>query len=60
MTLLEYAVDANGRERLPRLVTDLGQYESWETLIPAVYDVSSAEFEAGWQAYLVTHYGVSQ
>jgi hypothetical protein len=57
--LIEYAVAAYGRERLPALMAGLGQYESWKTLIPAVYGVSAAEFEAGWQAYLVTHYGIS-
>jgi hypothetical protein len=58
-TLVEYAVATYGRERLPTLVAGLGQYESWETLIPAVYGVSPVEFEAGWQAYLQAHYGVS-
>ena len=57
-TLIEYAVAAYGREQLPMLVTSLRQYDSWETLIPAVYGVSVAEFEAGWQAYLAAHYGV--
>jgi hypothetical protein len=56
-TLVEYAVVNYRRERLPLLVAGLGQYESWETLIPAVYGVSPAEFEAGWQAYLAAHYG---
>jgi len=58
-TLIEYAVATYGRERLPTLVAGLGQHESWETLIPAVYGVSPAEFEAGWQAYLTTHYGLT-
>jgi hypothetical protein len=58
-TLIEYAVATYGRERLPVLVAGLGQYESWATLIPAVYGVSPAEFEAGWQRYLATHYSVS-
>ncbi len=57
-TLIEYAVATYGRERLPALMTGLGQYQSWETLIPAVYGVSVAEFETGWQAYLVAHYAV--
>jgi hypothetical protein len=57
-TLIEYAVTTYGRERLPALVAGLGQYESWETLLPAVFGVSAGEFEAGWQAYLVAHYGV--
>lgn len=58
-TLVEYAVATYGRERLPALVAGLGQHESWATLIPAVYGVSTTEFEAGWQAHLVTHYGIS-
>jgi hypothetical protein len=57
-TLIDYAVATYGRDRLPVLVAGLGQYESWATLIPAVYGVSPAEFEAGWQAYLAAHYGV--
>jgi hypothetical protein len=56
-TLIEYAVATYGHDRLPALLAGLGQFNSWETLIPAVYGVSAAEFEAGWQAYLVTHYG---
>jgi hypothetical protein len=58
-TLVDYAVTAFGRERLPALLAGLGQYESWDTLIPAVFGVSTAEFEMGWQAYLETHYGVA-
>ena len=58
-TMVEYAVVTYGRERLPTLVAGLGQYESWETLIPAVYGVSPTEFEAGWQVYLAAHYGVA-
>jgi hypothetical protein len=58
-TLAEYAVATYGRERLPALVAGLGQYESWETLIPTVYGVSAAEFEAGWRAYLAEQYGIS-
>lgn len=58
-TLIDYAVATYGHERLPLLVTGLGQYKSWETLIPAVYGVSAREFEQGWQAYLAAQYGVS-
>ncbi len=57
-TLLEYAVTTYGRERLPALVAGLGHYDTWDTLLPAVYGVSAAEFEAGWQAYLAAHYGI--
>jgi hypothetical protein len=58
-TLVEYAVTTYGRERLPALVAGLGRYNTWDRLLPAVFGVSAAEFEAGWQAYLVTRYGVS-
>jgi hypothetical protein len=58
-TLIEYAMAAYGRERLPVLMAGLGHYDRWETLIPAVYGVSPAEFEAGWQAYLSANYSVS-
>jgi hypothetical protein len=58
-TLIEYAAATYGRERLPVLVASLGQYDSWDTLLPAVYGVSPAEFEAGWRAYLGNHYAVS-
>lgn len=56
-TLIKYAVAIYGRESLPALVAGLGQYESWDTLLPAVFGVSAAEFEAGWQSYLMARYG---
>jgi hypothetical protein len=57
-TLIEYAVATYGREHLAALMAGLGQYESWDTLLPGVFGVSAAEFEAGWQAYLTAHYDV--
>jgi hypothetical protein len=59
-TLIEYVVATCDRDCLPVLVAGLGQYESWETLIPAVYGGSAAEFETGWQAYLAAQYGKSE
>jgi hypothetical protein len=58
-TLIEYAAATYGRKRLPVLVAGLGHYQTWDTLLPAVYGVSPAKFEAGWQAYLAAHYGVA-
>jgi hypothetical protein len=58
-TVVEYAVAVYGRDHLPALVAGLGHHESWETLIPAVYGLSTAEFEAGWQAFLAEEYGVT-
>jgi hypothetical protein len=57
-TLIEYAVNTYGEEQLPVLLASLATYDDWETLIPAVYGVSSAEFEEGWHAYLVSEYKV--
>jgi len=46
--LIKDAVATFGRERLPVLVAGLGHYDIWEMLLPAVYEVSLAECEAGW------------
>lgn len=48
-TLVDYAVTTYGQECLPLFVAGLGQYTTWEELIPAVFGVSAAEFEIGWQ-----------
>lgn len=56
-SLVAYAVSAYGRDRLPALLDGIQRYDSWETLIPAVFGVSAAEFEAGWETYLEASYG---
>ncbi|MFZ4656808.1 MAG: hypothetical protein ACOYNY_07350 [Caldilineaceae bacterium] len=58
-TLIAYTVQTHGQEALPLLLAELGDATSWETLLPAAFGVSTAEFEAGWQAYLMAHYGVA-
>jgi hypothetical protein len=55
-TLIDYAVLIYGRDRLPVLLAALPHHHRWETLIPAVFNVSAAEFERGWQAYLRARY----
>jgi len=57
-TLVEYAVATYGYEQMPVLLSSLAHYNDWNTLIPAVYGVSTSEFEEGWQEYLVKEYGV--
>lgn len=47
-----YAMSTYGRDRLPVLLAGLRRYTTWDDLIPGVYGVSPAEFEAGWQAYM--------
>jgi len=56
--LVEYAVAAYGYDQLPVLLASLAQHDTWETLLRAVYGVSTSEFEEGWQEYLVKEYGV--
>jgi hypothetical protein len=58
-TIIEYVSVAYGREQLPLLLETSGQHASPETLIPAVFGVTLAEFEAGWQRYMAENYGVT-
>jgi hypothetical protein len=51
-TVIDYIVTTDGPERLPTLIAALGQHDSWETLAPALFGRSSAEFEADWQKHL--------
>jgi hypothetical protein len=45
-----------GYEQLPVLLDSLADHDDWETLIPAVFGVSAADFEANWLNYLAQHY----
>lgn len=55
--MIEYAVAAYGHEQLPVLLAGLAHYDDWDTLLSAVYGVSSSEFKQGWQAYLTKECG---
>jgi hypothetical protein len=50
-TLIAYATNRYGTQTLPILLAALSQYDSWQSLIPAVYGVSAEQFEQGWQEY---------
>lgn len=56
-TLLNYVVATYGRDQLPVLVQGLRQHDNWDDLIPAVFDESVVEFEAGWNRYLSEQFG---
>lgn len=49
---LDYATQKYGVGRLPLLLAELQQPVTWDALIPAVFDVSAVEFEAGWREWL--------
>lgn len=50
--VIAYAVATYGQDRLPVLLKALGVHTTWKALIPTVFGVSAAQFEAGWQRYL--------
>lgn len=54
-TVTEYVTTTYSAERLPLLLAAIPAHERWETLIPAVFGVSLAEFEEGWHTYLAEH-----
>ncbi|MBI3959489.1 MAG: hypothetical protein HY328_11840 [Chloroflexi bacterium] len=58
-TLLEYATRRYGSGRVAVLLAKLSHLMTWQTLIPAVFDVPAEEFEAGWRAWLAQEYGVN-
>jgi hypothetical protein len=58
-TVLDYTIATYGRQALPELVAGFRRYDTWAELIPAVFGVSAAKFEAGWQAYLAAQYAVA-
>lgn len=57
-TLLEYAARRYGPGRVPLLPAELTREGSWAHAIPAVFDLSVAEFEAGWREWLAEVYGL--
>lgn len=48
-SLVAYIVEAHGVEKLPLLLDGLRQHNSWQTLIPAVFDQSVDQFETAWR-----------
>jgi hypothetical protein len=53
-------VESYGRERLPDLLQGLAAYDSWQELIPAVFDVSQEQFVSGWNLYVIEYYRLAQ
>lgn len=55
-TAFEYIATTYGRERIPALLEAIPAHQEAATLIPAVFGVSVADFDQGWQDFLVQHY----
>jgi len=56
-TILEYIVDAYGREALPAFLHGMSESDSWAELTLNAFGVPVDEFVAGWNLYLSETYG---
>lgn len=59
-----YGAEGSGTEKsgaaeVRALMAAIPTYESWETLIPALFARSKGDFEAGWNAFLAEEYGLA-
>lgn len=59
-TVFEYVATSYGSEQIPLLLAAIPEHEDSDTLIPAVFSVSLAEFEEGWRAFLIERYEISR
>ncbi len=57
-TLLEYATHTYGQASVLALLQAAKEGESWRGVVPYLFGVSAADFEAGWWAWLAEEYGV--
>lgn len=57
-SLLAYAMNTYGADRIDDLIVGLTTAQDWEELTQTVFGVSAAEFERGWHAYLRWRYGL--
>jgi hypothetical protein len=56
-TVATYAFRTYGTDRLPILLQNLSVHSTWKELVPRTFGVPLAEFEAGWQNYVLATYG---
>lgn len=50
--MMDYIVLTYGEKKIPPFIKGLSTYSSWATLVPGLFDVPLAEFEADWNRYL--------
>lgn len=55
-SFIAYAMETYGRERLHELMGALMRYGDWNRIILEVYGVSSDDFVAGWNAFVLDSY----
>ncbi len=57
-SLLAYAMNTYGAERIDDLIVGLTTAQDWEELSQSVFGVSAGELESGWHGYLRWRYGL--
>ncbi len=57
-TVVRFAISRYGIDCLPLLLQNLSNYAAWKDLIPHTFGVSVSDFEADWQAYVQSNYGL--
>lgn len=58
--LIEYILETYGYAQIPLLLDALEKHDTWETLAPAVFNLSAEQFEKNWRAYLKEHYPIKE
>ena len=51
-TVVSYVASAYGRSTVLTLIDLMGEYKTWDELIPAVFGVPKEDFVTGWRTYL--------
>lgn len=55
-SLVTYALNVHGRDKIDDLIVGLTHAADWEALTQSVFGVSASDFEAGWHRYLRQRY----
>lgn len=58
-SFFEFVEHQYGAAQIPKLLRALNEHTSWESLIPAVFDQTVAEFDAQWHAFRLQKYDSS-
>lgn len=59
-TVVDYVSKTYGQAYVPRLVAGWGSAATWDELTPALFGVPAAEFERGWQQFLMTQQSLTR
>jgi len=60
IALVDFILATYGDAKIAELLPAFAVHETWETLAPALFHLSAAEFEEQWQRYLRQHYPIPE